>query len=170
MRSSFPPRSSKPNEPPSSSTFFYSVWCNSTANHQLKLQQNDFGNLYPTPYIKLFIHSCGHARPQERGATNAVASLQCKVTQLGLYVMSARLGIKKDIRGYTTQYAQGLELHVALVRLEDKEGNPCPWHEIRGKKNLNVICRSKHKIKHYLIYLHLLTEQLCRCSQTMIAN
>ena len=26
----------------------------------------------------------------------------------------------------TTQYAQGLELHVGLVRLEDKEGNPCP--------------------------------------------
>ena len=66
--------------------------------HQLKLQQNDFGNLYPTPCIKLFIHSCGHARPQGRGATNAVSSLPYKVTQLGLYVMSAHLGIKKDIR------------------------------------------------------------------------
>ena len=74
------PRSNQPIEPPCSSTFCYSVWCNTTANHQLKLPQQDFGNLYSISYVKMFIHSCGHAKQWAQTTANAVASLPYKVT------------------------------------------------------------------------------------------
>ena len=49
------PRSNQPIEPPCSSTFCYSVWCNTTVNHPLKLPQQDFSNLYSIFYVKMFI-------------------------------------------------------------------------------------------------------------------
>ena len=66
------PKSNQPIEPPCSSTFCYSVWCNTTASHQLKLSQQDFGNLYSISYVKIdsFIHSCGHAKERVQNTTN----------------------------------------------------------------------------------------------------
>ena len=50
-----PPRSNQLIELPCSRTFCYSVWCYTTGNHQLKLPQQDFGNLYSISYVKMFI-------------------------------------------------------------------------------------------------------------------
>ena len=89
------PRSNQPIEPPCSRTFCYSVWCYTTANHQLKFPQQDFGNLYSISYVKMFIHSCGHAKQWVRTTTIAVASLPYKVTYLGLYVGSLHLKTRR---------------------------------------------------------------------------
>ena len=67
-----PLRPNQPTEPSCSSTFCYSVWCNTTANHQLKLPQQDFGNLYSISYVKMFIHSCVHAKQWAQTTTIAV--------------------------------------------------------------------------------------------------
>ena len=73
-----PSGSNQPMEPPCSRTFCYSV-CYTTSNHQLKLPRQDFGNLYSISYVKMFIHSCGHAKPWAETTTIAVASLSYKV-------------------------------------------------------------------------------------------
>ena len=93
-----PPRSNQLIEPPCSRTFCYSVWCYTTANHQLKLPQPDFGNLYSISYVKMFIHSCGHAKQWALTTTIAVASLPYKVTQLGLYVRSLHIKTRTDFQ------------------------------------------------------------------------
>ena len=93
-----PARSNQPIEPPCSRTFCYSVWCYATANHQLKFPQQDFGNLYSISYVKMFIHSCGHAKQWAQTTTIAVAYLPYKVTWLGLYVGSLHLKTRRDIQ------------------------------------------------------------------------
>ena len=93
-----PPRSNQLIEPPCSRTFCYSVWCYTTGNHQLKLPQQDFGNLYSISYVKMSIHSCGHAKQWARTTTIAVAYLPYKVTWLGLYVGSLHLKTRRDIQ------------------------------------------------------------------------
>ena len=75
-----PPRSNQTIERPCSRTFCYSVWCYTTTNHQLKLPQQDFGNLYSLPYVKMLIHSCGHAKQWVETATIAAVSLPYEVT------------------------------------------------------------------------------------------
>ena len=75
-----PPRSNQTIEPPCSRTFCYSVWCYTTTNHQLKLPQQDFGNWYSLPYVKMLIHSCGHAKQWVETATIAAVSLPYEVT------------------------------------------------------------------------------------------
>ena len=73
-------RSNQTIEPPCSRTFCYNVWCYTTTSHQLKLPQQDFGNLYSIPYVKMFIHSCGHTKQWVETATIAAVSLPYEVT------------------------------------------------------------------------------------------
>ena len=53
--------------------FLLQCMMNTTANHQLKLSQQNLGNLSSISYVKMFIRNCGHAKQWAR-TTDPVCS------------------------------------------------------------------------------------------------
>ena len=114
-----PPRSNQPIETPCSSTFCYSVWCNTTANHQLKLPQQEFGNLYSIPIWRCSFAVVGMP------SSGRKPLMQYAITGVICRIITPK-GKERYLSHLTKQNAQGLRLCAGSSHLKKRKEIQAP--------------------------------------------